>query len=124
MLTVFWSVDGFHVVEPLPTDIKFNTTYFVEHMPLLTTRLEIGASKRRRILYRLHCDNPGPENSSRSRALTNDHGFQRIPHPPYSPDLAPSDFYLFGILKRQLENKEFVVPEDLLKTIVQILDKP
>jgi hypothetical protein len=48
MLTVFWPVDGFHVVEFLPTDTKFNTADFVEHIiPLLTTRLEISASKRR-----------------------------------------------------------------------------
>ena len=25
-----------------------------------------------------------------------------MPHPPYSPDLAPSDFWLFGFLKPQL----------------------
>ena len=27
-----------------------------------------------------------------------------MPHPPYSPDLAPSDFWLFGYLKRQLDS--------------------
>jgi hypothetical protein len=54
-------------------------------------------------------------------ALTVPRGFQRILHPPYSSDLAPSDFYLFGALKRQLENNEFVAPEDLLRTMVQIL---
>jgi hypothetical protein len=27
---------------------------------------------------------------------------KRAPHPPYSPDLAPSDFLLFGYLKRKL----------------------
>ena len=83
MLTVFWSVDGFHVVEFLPNDTKFNTGYFVERIiPLLATTLEMGASKRRRILYHLHCDNAGPHNSSRSRAITNDYGFHRIPHSP------------------------------------------
>ena len=27
-----------------------------------------------------------------------------MPHPQYSPDLAPSDFWLFGYLKRQLDS--------------------
>ena len=27
-----------------------------------------------------------------------------MPHPPYSPDLAPSDYWLFGTLKRSLVN--------------------
>jgi hypothetical protein len=98
MVTICWSVDGFHVVEFLLTETKFNTAYLVEYMiPLLTTRLEMAASKRRRILYRLHCDNVGHHNSSRRRVLTNDHEFQRIPHPPSSPDLAPSNFYLLPI---------------------------
>ena len=29
-------------------------------------------------------------------------GVMLVPHPPYSPDLAPSDFWLFGYLKQQL----------------------
>ena len=29
-------------------------------------------------------------------------GFEILPHPPYSPDMAPSDFYLFPILKSHL----------------------
>ena len=28
-----------------------------------------------------------------------------IPHPPYSPDIAPCDFWLFGELKTHLRNK-------------------
>jgi hypothetical protein len=27
---------------------------------------------------------------------------QRIPHPDYSPDLGPSEFFLFGYIKRKL----------------------
>jgi len=29
-------------------------------------------------------------------------GYELLPHPPYSPDLAPSDFYLFPLLKEHL----------------------
>ncbi|CAH2087375.1 unnamed protein product [Euphydryas editha] len=28
--------------------------------------------------------------------------FELLPHPPYSPDLAPSDIFLFSDLKRKL----------------------
>jgi len=27
-------------------------------------------------------------------------GFEVLPHPPYSPDLAPSDYHLFGLMKK------------------------
>jgi hypothetical protein len=32
MLTVSWSVDGFHVAEFLPTGTRFDTAYFAEHI--------------------------------------------------------------------------------------------
>jgi histone-lysine N-methyltransferase SETMAR len=34
-------------------------------------------------------------------------GFQRLDHPPYSPDLAPSDYHLFSGLKKQLKGRNF-----------------
>jgi len=35
------------------------------------------------------------------------HGTAVIPHPPYSPDLAPLDFFLFPKLKSTLKGKRF-----------------
>ena len=46
----------------------------------------------------------------------------RFNHPPYSPDLAPCDFFLFGYLKYQLEAKIFRTEEDLLKETGLILE--
>ncbi|GFV81722.1 histone-lysine N-methyltransferase SETMAR [Trichonephila clavipes] len=34
-------------------------------------------------------------------------GWERLHHPPYSPDLAPSDFPLFPALKKNLAGKRF-----------------
>jgi len=34
-------------------------------------------------------------------------GFQYLDHPPYSPDLAPSDYHLFRGLKKQWECRHF-----------------
>jgi len=33
--------------------------------------------------------------------------FQCLDHPPYSPDLAPSDYHLFPGLKKQLKVRHF-----------------
>ncbi|XP_033231999.1 uncharacterized protein LOC117182982 [Belonocnema kinseyi] len=41
-------------------------------------------------------------------------GFELIPEPPYSPDLAPSDYYLFLHLKRWLTGKCFHSNEELI----------
>jgi histone-lysine N-methyltransferase SETMAR len=40
-----------------------------------------------------------------------------LPHPPYSPDLAPSDFHLFGSLKDALRGTHF---EDDSSVIVAV----
>jgi hypothetical protein len=40
-----------------------------------------------------------------------------IPHPPYSPDLAPSDFFLFESLKTKMLGLEFDCPGTLLDWI-------
>ena len=40
-----------------------------------------------------------------------------LPHPAYSPDLAPSDFHLFGLLKDPLRSRR-VGPESELKSVV------
>jgi [histone H3]-lysine36 N-dimethyltransferase SETMAR len=34
-------------------------------------------------------------------------GLVQLDHPPYSPDLAPSDFYLFPAMKRILRGKRY-----------------
>ena len=36
-------------------------------------------------------------------------GFQCLDHPPYSPDLAPSDYHLFPGLKKTIESSPFFV---------------
>jgi len=43
-----------------------------------------------------------------------------LPHPPYSPDLAPSDFHLFCSLQNCLNDKTFA-SEDLIKQHLEFL---
>jgi histone-lysine N-methyltransferase SETMAR len=46
-----------------------------------------------------------------------------VPHPPYSPDLAPSDFWLFGHVKTSLVGQTFDEPEQLLEVITEFLNE-
>jgi hypothetical protein len=43
------------------------------------------------------------------------------PHPPYSPDLAPSDFYLFGDVKGRLAGLSFEDADQLLAAVQGVL---
>ena len=40
--------------------------------------------------------------------------FELLPYPPYSPDLALSDFFLFSDLKWMLAGKKFIVDEEVI----------
>ena len=42
--------------------------------------------------------------------------FELFPHPPYSPDLATSDYWLFADLKRMLQGKRFGSKKLILET--------
>lgn len=46
--------------------------------------------------------------------LSSELGFELLPHPPYSPDLAPSDYYLFANLKKMLAGKRYGSNEEVI----------
>jgi histone-lysine N-methyltransferase SETMAR len=43
-------------------------------------------------------------------------------HPPYSPDLTPSDFHLFDHLQQMMTNQSFSNAHQLLSAIAAILN--
>jgi hypothetical protein len=48
---------------------------------------------------------------------------KRAPHPAYSPDLALSDFYLFGYVKHQLQGHEFTEGAEFISAVSEILNQ-
>jgi hypothetical protein len=47
-----------------------------------------------------------------------------IDHPPYSPDLAPCDYWLFDFVKQRLnEQEEFKDEKSLAKSVTKILQE-
>jgi hypothetical protein len=54
-----------------------------------------------------HTDDSGPDVAKCVTESMGDNSLKRAPHPPYSPDLALSDFDLFGYVKHQLQGHEF-----------------
>ena len=49
-----------------------------------------------------HQDNAPAHKSVVAMAAVHDCGFELVDHPPYSPDLAPSDYFLFLNVKKHL----------------------
>jgi histone-lysine N-methyltransferase SETMAR len=61
----------------------------------------------------LHHDNARPHTAQVTRDFLREQKITILPQPPYSPDIAPCDFWLFGELKKYLRGKKFQTEEDL-----------
>jgi len=67
---------------------------------------------RRGVLF--HQDNAPAHTSSQALAVIRSAGFELLIHPPYSPDLAPSDFRLFPKLKEFVKGHKFVDDNEVI----------
>jgi len=99
LTSIFWDQDGIVLIDNLPKGQTINTEYY-SSLPVQLK--DILKGKRREKITKgvlfLH------DNAPAHRALATQKklaylGFHCLDHPPYSPDLAPSDYYLFPGLK-------------------------
>jgi hypothetical protein len=60
----------------------------------------------------LHADNYSIYMSEATEVHISEDNMIRLKHPPDSPHLAPSDFYLFRTVKEKLKNIQMLVEED------------
>jgi len=52
-------------------------------------------------------DNARPHTARLTLETVEQLGLEVLLHPPYSPDLAPSDYHLFGPMKKMLGGQKF-----------------
>jgi histone-lysine N-methyltransferase SETMAR len=110
MASILWDSLGKILIDYLEkgrTIISINGTYYADELRRL--RQEIARKRRRKLtqgVWLLH-DNWPAHTSQVAMAAATHFGFEILPHPPFSPDLAPSDFYLFPKLKTKLRDRRF-----------------
>jgi histone-lysine N-methyltransferase SETMAR len=74
-------------------------------------------SKPAAVLF--HQDNAPPHRAARVHQFFDDNNIKVVPHIPYSPDLAPSDFWLFPTMKDTLRGRTFSSRSALATAIFQ-----
>ena len=52
-------------------------------------------------------DDARPQAANRTQELIGSFGWEQLNHPPYSPDLAPSDYHVFLHLKKHLGGQRY-----------------
>ena len=117
MATVFWDCEGILLVDYLPHNMTITSAYYSKVFQNLYAAIK---AKRQGKLSRgilLHQDN-APVHTSRTVSDTiKECKFEFIPHPPYSPDLAPCDYFLFPKLKKCLREKKFESDEAVMEAV-------
>ena len=107
MCTVFWDRKGVLLVDFLPQGFTINADVYCDALTKLHHAIQ---NKRRGMLSRgvvLTHDNACPHTAATTQNLITTFGWEQFDHPPYSPDLAPSDFHLFLHLKSFLAGRRF-----------------
>jgi histone-lysine N-methyltransferase SETMAR len=121
MLTIVWNPSGFHIVKALPKGGKFRAQYYTNNILIVISDWRKLAGERSSNKLWVHADNARPHNAKVSTDFIALNRMKQAPHPPYSPDLAPSDFFLLGYVKRKLMGYHAESPSELLIRIRVIL---
>ena len=122
LVAVFWSFRGFYYAEVLPRGTKYNADFVITK---ILPGFEASVSETRPVLKaartKLHWDNARPHCASKTRTKLAEKHIILLPHPAYSPDVAPSDFFLFGYLKDRLQGATFQCSDELLRAITDLI---
>ena len=97
MATVFWDSKGIILIDYKPAGTSITGEYYANVIKQL--RVAIKEKRRGKLaagVLLLH-DNAPVHKSRVAQAAIRECKFEQLNHPPYSPDLGPSDYYLFEI---------------------------
>ena len=115
VLLTFFFFDASGVVhhEYLPEGSTVNQIYYNEVLKRLRDAIRrIRPELRSSGDWFFHHDNAPAHSALRTREFLAKHSITVLSHPPYPPDLAPCDFFLFPMLKRPLKGRRFeTIPE-------------
>jgi transposase len=124
MVSAYMSRCGFVSVGFLPMEQRYNSQFFTETvLPSIEKKLAECRPKLRTTAAHFHVDNAKPHTSKMSIEKIEELGFILVPQPPYSPDLPPCNFFLFGYLKQHLEGKHFTREDQVAAGVRDVFDK-
>ncbi|GFX26113.1 histone-lysine N-methyltransferase SETMAR [Trichonephila clavipes] len=121
MCTVFWDRKSVLLVDFLTRGDTINAAAYCATLQKLRRAIQ---NKKRGMLSAgvvlLH-DNARPHTANRTQYLITSFGWKQLDHPPYSLDLAPSDYHLFMHLKKHLVGQRHSDDDEAKTTVKQWL---
>ena len=99
----------------LPEKHTVTATWYTEScLPKVFQAIERMRPKSGVRGMKFHHDNAPAQTARWTKEFLKKSALEMIEHPPYSPDLAPYDFWLFPTLKRYLKGRRFESETELL----------
>lgn len=119
MGTIFWDRRGVLLVEWLPEKHTVTGSSYVATLHNLRQAIkEKRRGKMTRGIRLLH-DNASAHTCHKAQDEIRKLGWTQLPHPAYSPDLAPSDFWLLPALKNSLRGRHWSSAAALASSVHQ-----
>jgi histone-lysine N-methyltransferase SETMAR len=117
MASVFWDAKGILMIDYLQTGKTITGEYYCSLLDQLDVKIreKRPGLKKKKIIF--HQDNAPAHKSALTISKLTELKYELLEHPPYSPDLAPSDFHLFPNLKKSLRGKRFSSNEEVIAAI-------
>jgi len=114
LLCIWWDYRGVLYYELLPQGETIDSNKYCSQLSKLKRAIN---DKRPELANRkgvvFHHDNARPHTSLVTRQRLRTFDWEIMPHPPYSPDIAPSDYHLFRSLQNHLDGQKFNSLEDV-----------
>lgn len=114
MATVFWDAHGILLIDYLEKGSTITGKYYRALLDQLIDAIKKKRPhlKKKKVLFLQ--DNAPVHTALDTMLKLREIHFELVDHPPYSPDLAPSDFFLFPNLKKWLAGKRFISNEEVI----------
>ena len=123
MLCVWWDCQGVIHWELLNNGQTVTAEVYIQQL----TRVQEQLIKKRPALINfkrvtfLH-DNARPHTAKITQEFLDKLGWDVLSHPPYSPDIAPSDYHLFRSLEHFIRNKKYTSKEEVKNALTSFFD--
>ena len=124
LMILFFDSTGMIYMHWVPTGQTVNKEYYVEVLREFRKRFR----RKRPALFKsgqwhFHQDNAPVHNSILVTDYLTKMGIKTVPQPPYCPDLAPCDFWLFPKLKEKLRGCRYETIEEMKEAVTKVIDK-
>lgn len=122
LVATFFSASGHVATIPLTEQRTVTAKWYTEVcLPQVFQILKDRRPKSGMRGYILHHDNATAHTAKLTLAFLEEEHVKLLGHPPYSPDLAPCDFFLFPTIKNKLKGTKFSSPDEAVAAYEEAL---